>query len=113
MEQHGKDLAGIHTLSTDYFAEKLLARLGENEIVLLNVRELLTEALTEKEENHPGRGMAPRQLLSHRRTGPHCQKIPAKGLQQGAAAFEKWSVSGPSPRVRHCAGNNLPWRWTG
>ncbi|MDD3847636.1 MAG: hypothetical protein PHC90_14905, partial [Syntrophorhabdaceae bacterium] len=45
MEQHGKTLAGAHTLGPDHFAEKLLARLGENENVLLNVRELLTEAL--------------------------------------------------------------------
>lgn len=45
MEQHGKALAGAHTLSPDHFPERLLSRLGENENVLLNVRELLTEAL--------------------------------------------------------------------
>ncbi len=53
MEQHGKDLAGTHTLSTDSFAEKLLGRLGENEVVLLDVRELLTNALTEKRRITP------------------------------------------------------------
>jgi cyclic beta-1,2-glucan synthetase len=45
MEQHGKILAGTHALSTDQIPEKLLARLGENENVLLNVRELLTVAV--------------------------------------------------------------------
>ncbi|OPX93977.1 MAG: N,N'-diacetylchitobiose phosphorylase [Syntrophorhabdus sp. PtaB.Bin006] len=45
MEQHGKALAGTHTLSTGHTPEQLLTRLGENEDVLLNVRELLTEAV--------------------------------------------------------------------
>ncbi|MCX5805829.1 MAG: cyclic beta 1-2 glucan synthetase [Proteobacteria bacterium] len=45
MEQHGKILAGTHTLSTDHIPEKLLTRLGENENVLLNVRELQTDAV--------------------------------------------------------------------
>ncbi|MEN6317825.1 MAG: glucoamylase family protein [Syntrophaceae bacterium] len=45
MEQHGKILAAAHTLSADHTSEQLLARLGENEGVLLSVRELLTEAV--------------------------------------------------------------------
>ncbi len=45
MEQHGKTLAAAHTLSADHTPEQLLARLGENEGVLLEVRELLTEAV--------------------------------------------------------------------
>ena len=45
MEQHGKTLAGAHTLSTDAVAERLLTRLGENEGVLREVRDLLTEAV--------------------------------------------------------------------
>ena len=45
MEQHGKTLAAAHTLSMGHTPEQLLTRLGENEGVLLNVRELLTEAV--------------------------------------------------------------------
>jgi cyclic beta-1,2-glucan synthetase len=45
MERHGKALAGAHTLSTDTVPEQLLTRLGENEGVLHEVRDLLTEAV--------------------------------------------------------------------
>jgi cellobiose phosphorylase len=45
MEQHGKALAAAHSLSAGHTPEQLLMRLSENEDVLLNVRELLTEAV--------------------------------------------------------------------
>jgi cyclic beta-1,2-glucan synthetase len=45
MEQHGKTLAAAHTLSADHTPEQLLTRLGENEGVLHEVRDLLTEAV--------------------------------------------------------------------
>src|SRR5690606_12399697 len=45
MEQHGKTLAGSHTLSPGHHPERLLARLADNEGVLLEVRDLLTEAV--------------------------------------------------------------------
>jgi len=45
MAQHGKALAAAHTLSADHTPEKLLARLSENEGVLHEVRDLLTEAV--------------------------------------------------------------------
>ena len=45
MEQHGKTLAASHTLSPGHDREYLLARLAENEGVLLEVRDLLTEAV--------------------------------------------------------------------
>ena len=45
MEQHGKILAAAHTLSADHAPEQLLTRLGENEDVLHEVRDLLTEAV--------------------------------------------------------------------
>jgi len=46
MEQHGKSLADSHQLSFVRASDQLLARLAENEDVLLGVRELLTEAVT-------------------------------------------------------------------
>ncbi|MHB8110729.1 MAG: cyclic beta 1-2 glucan synthetase, partial [Syntrophorhabdaceae bacterium] len=45
MEQHGKILAAGHTLSAGHTPEQLLARLGENEHVLHEVRDLLAEAV--------------------------------------------------------------------
>jgi len=45
MEQHGKALAGTHILSKAPVPEQLLTRLGENEDVLHEVRDLLTEAV--------------------------------------------------------------------
>ena len=45
MEQHGKTLAVSHTLSPGHGAEHLLTRLAENEGVLLEVRDLLIEAV--------------------------------------------------------------------
>jgi cyclic beta-1,2-glucan synthetase len=45
MEQHGRILAATHTLRPGYASGQLLTRLGENETVLLEVRDLLTEAV--------------------------------------------------------------------
>ncbi|HWR35049.1 MAG TPA: glucoamylase family protein [Clostridia bacterium] len=45
MEQHGKSLAGLHQLDLKHASDQLLARLNENEDVLLGVRGLLTEAV--------------------------------------------------------------------
>ncbi|MBI5665693.1 MAG: cyclic beta 1-2 glucan synthetase [Nitrospirae bacterium] len=45
MDQHGKVLAGSHKLTSDYAPEQLLTRLAENEGVLLDVRNLITEAV--------------------------------------------------------------------
>ncbi|MFH1156869.1 MAG: glucoamylase family protein [Pseudomonadota bacterium] len=53
MEEHGKTLAGMHTLSKKHFPERLLARLAGNEGVLLDVRDHL---IGDVKENH---GIAP------------------------------------------------------
>jgi cellobiose phosphorylase len=45
MEQHGKTLAGLHKLGLGHARDRLLTRLAENEGVLLEVRNLLTEAI--------------------------------------------------------------------
>ena len=54
MEQHGKVLAGSHTLgSTRIPDQHLLARLAENEIFLLEVHNLLTETVKEDHQITP------------------------------------------------------------
>ena len=45
MEQHGKTLAGLHTLSPGHAPDRLLARLAENEAILTGTRSLLVEAV--------------------------------------------------------------------
>ena len=45
MEQHGKTLAGLHTLSPRRCPDQLLIRLAENEGVLIGVRNLTAEAV--------------------------------------------------------------------
>ena len=45
MEQHGKTLAGVHQLKPGRPRDHLLARLAENESLLLEVHNLLTEAV--------------------------------------------------------------------
>ena len=53
MEQHGKILAASHTLSANHNPEQLLTRLGENEVVLHEVCDLLTEAVKGKRRITP------------------------------------------------------------
>jgi cyclic beta-1,2-glucan synthetase len=45
MEEHGKILADLHTLSAKQAPERLIARLAKNEKVLFAVRDLLTEVV--------------------------------------------------------------------
>ncbi len=45
MEQHGKTLARLHALSARHEPDPLLNRLAENEVVLLDVRNLVAEAV--------------------------------------------------------------------
>ena len=45
MEQHGKTLAGSHTLSPGHAPDQLLTQLAENESLLISVQNLLTEAV--------------------------------------------------------------------
>lgn len=54
MEQHGKALARSHTLSPGHDPEHLLARLADNEGVLLEVRGLLIEAVKANRMITPG-----------------------------------------------------------
>ncbi|HEY3197944.1 MAG TPA: hypothetical protein VGJ57_08010, partial [Nitrospirales bacterium] len=45
MQQHGKTLAGVHSLSPRRGADQLLTRLAENEVILFGVRNLLADAV--------------------------------------------------------------------
>jgi cellobiose phosphorylase len=53
MVQHGKTLAASHALSVGFHPERLLPRLADNERVLLEVRDLLTEAVKTKRRITP------------------------------------------------------------
>jgi hypothetical protein len=45
MEEHGKTLAGLHVLSEDHVPELLLTRLADNDAILVEVRDLLIDAV--------------------------------------------------------------------
>ena len=60
MQQHGKTLAGWHTLSTGDAPDHLLSRLAENEAVLIDVRNLVAEAVQSEPAHYAGRRMAAR-----------------------------------------------------
>ena len=54
MEQHGKTLAGLHTLGSQHTSDQhLLARLAENEIFLFEVHNLLTKTVKAKHQITP------------------------------------------------------------
>ncbi len=53
MEQHGKTLAASHKLASGRASDRLLARLADNERVLVEVCKLLAEAVTEKRRITP------------------------------------------------------------
>ena len=99
MEQHGKILAGVHQLKPGRPRDRLLARLAENENLLLEVHNLLTEAVKVGPPDYTGRGMAARQLLCDRRTDSHGQATLAEGLQPGAAALVERPIGRASAGV--------------
>jgi hypothetical protein len=45
MEQHGRNLAGRHQLSSVFGQDQLLSRLAENEVIIINTCHTLTEAI--------------------------------------------------------------------
>ncbi|HVK54040.1 MAG TPA: hypothetical protein VM532_03330, partial [Burkholderiales bacterium] len=53
MEQHGKHLAAVHKLATGRARDQLLTRLAENEGILVEVRNLLSTAVTAKRRITP------------------------------------------------------------
>ncbi len=53
MEQHGKVLASMHQLTSGRYQDRLLARLAENEQVLVEVHRLLTEDVKEERRMTP------------------------------------------------------------
>ena len=55
MEQHGRSLASLHTLSKSRPQNRLLRRLDENEQVLLETCELLTAAVKSTAAHRAGR----------------------------------------------------------
>src|SRR5450759_4338465 len=53
MKQHGRTLAGLHKLSRGRAPDQLLARLAENESVLIGVHGLMTEAVAASRQITP------------------------------------------------------------
>jgi len=98
MEQHGKSLADTHTLSTDRVPEQLLTRLGENEGILHEVRDLLTEAVKGNRRITPaGEWLLDNFYLIEEQVRTAKRHLP-KGYSKGLPRLKKGPSSG-LPRV--------------
>ena len=98
MEQHGKALAGAHTLSPGRDPERLLPRLAENESVLLEVRDLLTEAVkTNRRITPAGEWLLDNFYLIEEQIRTGKRHLP-KGYSRGLPRLQKGPSAG-LPRV--------------
>ena len=98
MKQHGKNLAGLHQLTSKKAAEKLLGRLHENEEVLIETIRQLTAVV---KENNP---IAPAEewLLDNFYLIEENVHTTKRHLSRGFSRGLPWLASGPSaglPRV--------------
>ena len=110
MKQHGRTLAGQHKLSTGRAPDQLLARLAENESVLVGGPRADHRGGGRRTPDHSRRRMAAGQLLSDRRADSHRQAAPAEALQPGTAAPAARSFRRTSPGLRHRAGDHFTRR---
>jgi cyclic beta-1,2-glucan synthetase len=95
MEQHGKTLAIAHTLGVGHTPEQLLARLGENEDILHEVRDLLTEAVKENRRITPaGEWLLDNFYLIEEQIRTAKRHLP-KGYSRGLPRLKK----GPSAKL--------------
>jgi len=98
MEQHGKTLAGTHILSTDHIPEQLLTRLGDNEGILHEVQDLLTEAVKGNRRITPaGEWLLDNFYLIEEQIRTAKRHLP-KGYSRGLPRLKKGPSSG-LPRV--------------
>ncbi len=98
MEQHGKTLAGSHTLSPGHDPEYLLSRLAENEDVLLEVHDLLTEAIKANRRITPaGEWLLDNFYLIEEQVRTARRHLP-KGYSKGLPRLKKGPSAG-LPRV--------------
>ena len=98
MKQHGKNLAGLHQLTSKKAAERLLGRLHENEEVLIETTRQLTAVV---KENNP---IAPAEewLLDNFYLIEENVRTAKRHLSRGFSRGLPWLASGPSaglPRV--------------
>jgi cyclic beta-1,2-glucan synthetase len=95
MEQHGKTLAAAHTLGAGHTPEQLLTRLGENESILHEVRDLLTEAVKGNRRITPaGEWLLDNFYLIEEQIRTAKRHLP-KGYSRGLPRLKK----GPSARL--------------
>jgi hypothetical protein len=110
MAQQGTVLAAQHKLGGSQQRHVLLARLDDNERVLLETSDLLASAIGRAPDDHAGRRVAARQLLRHRGADPHRAAAPAEGLQPELPRLSEGASAGPAARLRHRARDDRPRR---
>ena len=103
MAQHGKTLAGSHRLGLERAPDRLLTRLAENEAVLIDACNLLTEALTADRRIAP----AGEWLLDNFYLIEDQIRTPSGTCRRGTAGNCRAWRAGPRRGCRACT----TWRW--
>ena len=99
MEQHGKILAAMHQVEAGRPRDRLLARLAENETLLLEVHNLLTEDVQlERRITPAGEWLLDNFYLIEEQIRT-AQAALAEGLRPRAAAPAKWPIGRVSAGV--------------
>ena len=99
MEQHGKTLAGLHRLGLGRARDRLLTRLAENEDVLLEVRNLLTEAIKATRRITPaGEWLLDNFYLIEEQIRTARKHLP-KGYSRELPRLLEWPIGRTSARV--------------
>ena len=86
LERHARTLAASHRLTVGHGTDRLIARLKENESILVQTYELVTRRGQTPSTQLAGCGMAAGQFLSDRRANPHGPAALAAVVQPGTAA---------------------------
>ncbi len=99
MEQHGKTLANSHRLTQGHAPEQLLTRLAENESVLLETRDLLTEAVkTDRRTTPAGEWLLDNFYLIEEQVRTARRHLP-KGYSRELLPPARWSFSRSASRI--------------
>ena len=110
LERHAKTLAASHQLATGRGTDKLIARLNENESILVQTYELVTEAAKRKRRNSPAAEwlldnfyLIEEQIRTARRHLPpsYSRELPRLAERPGGDL---------SAGLRHCPGPDLSRR---
>ena len=113
MEQHGKVLASMHQLKSGRPRDRILARLADNESLLLEVHNLLTEDVkTDRRITPAGEWLLDNFYLIEEQIRTAKRHLP-KGYSRELPHLVNGALAEVPQGIRHRSGNDLARRWTG